>query len=466
MLKRLRAASALGALAVAAGAAVVGSAGPALASSPNPWPAHVFAPYVDTWTNNVTLTTVAANYGTKFFTIAFVDGANCQWSIGEQSAMQTQIGNLRAQGGDVSISFGGYGSDTNLTEIGDACSTPSAAATQIESVITTFNVSHLDFDIESNSLTNSAGIDRRDKALVQVRSWAAANGRQLSLSFTIPTSPSGLTQDGMNLLNNARSNGFTPDVVNVMTMDYGSSGTEMGNAANQAIDAVAGQVASVFGLSTSAAYAKLGSTPMIGQNDSAGEVFTLSDASSVESHAASKGIALLSYWSENRDNGGCPGSTTAAGNCSGISQNTGDFAVAFQRFSGGGVSTGATGPITGYAGLCVDDRSASTTNFNPVQVYTCNGTAAQQWTVASNGSLQALGKCMDIYAGGTTNGTTVDLYDCNGTGAQLWQARSDGSLYNPQSGKCLDDTNWSTSPGTQLQIWDCSGNANQKWNLP
>jgi len=130
-------------------------------------------------------------------------------------------------------------------------------------------------------------------------------------------------------------------------------------------------------------------------------------------------------------------------------------------------ATGSTGPITGYAGLCVDDRAASTANYNPVQVYTCNGTPAQQWTVVEAGStLHVLGKCMDIYAGGTADGTPVDLYDCNSTGAQVFIPQSDGALYNPQSGKCLDDTNWSTTPGTQLQIWDCTGNANQRWALP
>ena len=73
---------------------------------------------------------------------------------------------------------------------------------------------------------------------------------------------------------------------------------------------------------------------------------------------------------------------------------------------------------------------------------------------------------MDISGGGTADGTTVDLYDCNGTAAQVFIPQSDGSLYNPQSGKCLDDTGWSTTPGTQLQIWDCTGNANQRWTLP
>ncbi len=130
-------------------------------------------------------------------------------------------------------------------------------------------------------------------------------------------------------------------------------------------------------------------------------------------------------------------------------------------------SGGVTGPIVGYGGLCIDDRGASTANYNPVQVYTCNGTAAQQWTVVEAGStLHALGKCLDINGGGTADGTTVDLYDCNNTAAQVFIPQANGALYNPQSNKCLDDTNWSTTPGTQLQVWDCTGNANQQWSLP
>lgn len=125
------------------------------------------------------------------------------------------------------------------------------------------------------------------------------------------------------------------------------------------------------------------------------------------------------------------------------------------------------GAITGYGGLCLDDRSGDTTNFNPVQIYTCNGTPAQQWTVVEAGStLHVLGKCLDVNGGGTANGTLVDLYDCNNTAAQVFIPQSNGSLYNPQSNKCLDDPNSSTTPGTQVQIWDCTGGANQRWHLP
>jgi chitinase len=103
----------------------------------------------------------------------------------------------------------------------------------------------------------------------------------------------------------------------------------------------------VFGQSTAAAYAMLGNTPMIGQNDSPGEIFSLADAATVESHAASEGIALVSFWAEGRDNGGCPGQTSASSTCSGLSQSNGAFTQAFQAFtSGGGSSTGPTAPPT------------------------------------------------------------------------------------------------------------------------
>jgi len=134
----------------------------------------------------------------------------------------------------------------------------------------------------------------------------------------------------------------------------------------------------------------------------------------------------------------------------------------------GGGSTNpppGSGPITGYQGLCLDDRAASTADYNPIQVYTCNGTNAQNWTVASGNTLQVLGMCLDVNGAGTANGAAVDLYTCNGTGAQVWVPQSDGALLNPESGKCLDDTGYGGS-GTQVQIWACGGSSNQAWNLP
>jgi len=154
-----------------------------------------------------------------------------------------------------------------------------------------------------------------------------------------------------------------------------------------------------------------------------------------------------------------------------------DLEAGFELWQGGaGLATnsysvtinaggGGAGLVVGYEGLCLDDRGASTAEYNPIQVYTCNGTGAQQWTVEPNNTLEVLGMCLDVDAAGTANGTLVDLYSCNGTGAQVWEPQADGALLNPNSGKCLDDTGYGGS-GTQAQIWSCSGNANQRWTLP
>ncbi|GGK88401.1 hypothetical protein GCM10012284_23020 [Mangrovihabitans endophyticus] len=127
---------------------------------------------------------------------------------------------------------------------------------------------------------------------------------------------------------------------------------------------------------------------------------------------------------------------------------------------------GRTGRITGIAGKCVDVAAASSANGTAIQLYDCNGTNAQSWTVGDDGSVRALGKCMDVTAAGTANGTKIQLYDCNGTGAQRWTAQSNGTLVNAGSGRCLDATDNSSANGTRLQIWDCFASPNQRWTLP
>ena len=166
--------------------------------------------------------------------------------------------------------------------------------------------------------------------------------------------------------------------------------------------------------------------------------------------------------------GGYPNGVCNCTTPTGATTSGGTMSVAYvAAYESAGASPGPAGQVTGYSGLCLDDRYSSTANYNPVQIYGCNGTGAQRWTFdQANDTLQALGMCLDINAGGTADGTLVDLYYCNGTGAQVWQPQSDGALYNPQSGKCLDDTGWSTTWGTQVEIWDCTGGANQQWYLP
>jgi hypothetical protein len=129
-----------------------------------------------------------------------------------------------------------------------------------------------------------------------------------------------------------------------------------------------------------------------------------------------------------------------------------------------------TGLVFGIYGKCVDVRNASPANLTPVQIYTCNGTVAQQWTLTpgpAGYTLRAEGKCLDVLDAGTANGTPVQIYTCNGTVAQNWVPLN-GELINPNSGRCLDDPASSSADGTQLQIFDCHPGvgANQTWDLP
>jgi Ricin-type beta-trefoil lectin domain len=126
-------------------------------------------------------------------------------------------------------------------------------------------------------------------------------------------------------------------------------------------------------------------------------------------------------------------------------------------------SSGGAGPLTGSR--CVDVQSSNTADGTPIQLWTCNGTGAQQWTVR-DGTVSALGKCLDVAFSGTTSGTQIHLWTCNGTGAQTWQPQSNGTLRNPQSGRCLDTTGGSSAEGTRLVVWDCNGAASQVWHLP
>ncbi|MEU4666621.1 family 16 glycosylhydrolase [Amycolatopsis sp. NPDC023774] len=136
--------------------------------------------------------------------------------------------------------------------------------------------------------------------------------------------------------------------------------------------------------------------------------------------------------------------------------------------TGGGTTppSGRTGTITGIGGKCVDVAGADSANGTPIQITDCNGNAAQNWTVGSDGTLRALGKCMDVAAAGTADGTPVQLYDCNGTGAQQWVVTAAHDIVNPAANKCLDATGNSSANGTRLQIWTCTGTANQKWTAP
>lgn len=252
-------------------------------------------------------------------------------------------------------SFGGYAADNGGTEIADSCTSVDSIAAAYEKVITTYDVSRLDMDIEDNSLENSAGIDRRNKAIKKVQDWAAANGRSVQISYTLPTTTSGLADSGLAVLENAVSNGAEVDVVNLMTFDYYDGASHnMAQDTQSAITSLKGQLAGLYPAKSDAQlWGMTGIIEMPGIDDyGPAETFTAADATSVYNWAVSKGVSTLSFWALQRDNGGCPG-TGGSDSCSGIAQDTWYFTHTFAPFTSG------TGPVTDDYSVAVAPGSAT-----------------------------------------------------------------------------------------------------------
>ena len=133
---------------------------------------------------------------------------------------------------------------------------------------------------------------------------------------------------------------------------------------------------------------------------------------------------------------------------------------------GTGNPGGGTGPITGLAGKCMDVAGASSANGTAVQLYDCNGTGAQNWTVGTDGTIRALGKCLDVTGQSTADGAQLQLWDCGGTANQRWTANAAHDLVGVGSGKCAEVTGSNSANGTRLAIRTCNGAANQKWTVP
>ncbi|MDX3851881.1 ricin-type beta-trefoil lectin domain protein [Streptomyces sp. AK02-01A] len=457
-------------LALAATAVVATGTSASAAANPGPgFPAQYAAPYVETWGSPSAIANARNATGLKYFTLAFViDGGGCNATFNGDTSITdagwtSAINSLRSAGGDVIASFGG----ASGTELGVACTTVASLKTQYKRAIDGLNLTRVDLDIEGGQLGNTAANDRRNKALAQLQQEYAAAGRKLDVQYTLPVNPTGLEQESIDLLNNAKSNNLTVNLVNIMTMDYGPA-MDMGRAATDAATALRTQLGRIWTTKTDAQlWAMEGNTPMIGVNDTQAEVFTTANATTLANFAKSKGIQELAFWAVGRDKA-CATNGQLSDTCSGTSQSAYQFSSIFNSVtgSGGDGGTGKTGQITGLGGKCVDVASASSANGAAVQLYDCNGSGAQQWTVSTDGSIRALGKCLDLTAAGTANGTKAQLYDCNGTGAQQWQKGAGNTLVNPVSGKCLDVTDKSTANGARLQIWTCAGGTNQQFVLP
>jgi hypothetical protein len=368
-----------------------------------PLPSHVFAPYFEAWTGDDPAA-LSQQSGAKYLTMAFIQAAtkgSCTpyWNGDTNSPIASSsfgasIASMQAAGGDVIPSFGGYTADNTGTEIADSCTDVGQIAAAYEKVITTYGITRIDLDTEDNSLTNSGGIDRRNKAVKQVEDWAASTGRTVQFSYTLPTTTGGLGSSGLAVLQNAVANGARIDVVNIMTFDYYDNAShEMANDTKSAANGLHGQLASLYpGKSSTALWNMIGVTEMIGIDDfGPAETFTTADAAPVEQWAASTGINTLSFWALQRDNGGCPG-TKGAGNCSGISQDTWFFSHAFEPFTGGG------------GGTPTNDFSVSASPSSAA-VAPGGSTSATVSTAVTSGSAQSVA----LTTSGAPSGVTASL---------------------------------------------------------
>ncbi|WP_372663380.1 ricin-type beta-trefoil lectin domain protein [Amycolatopsis kentuckyensis] len=426
-------------------AAILAATPSTAAAAGGAFPAHYAAPYLQI--SDADAGQLAADMnatGTKFYTLAFLtpqSGCTPVWEANGTGvgSFKSQISALQAAGGNVIPSFGG----AEGGELAQTCTNTAGLTAAYANVVNTYGTPRLDFDIEGGVLNDTASNQRRNSALAALQQQNPA----VQVDYTLAVDPTGIPSNELDLLRDAKSKGVKVSVVNLMVMDFYDGQPVLGDALSAA-RASASQLASLYGISTSAAYAMMGLTPIAGRNDD-GAQFSQSDAQQLETFAAQNGVAELSFW-ELQDYDRATGYA---------------YSRIFNAITGGTTTPppASGGTITGYGGKCVDVAGASSANGTTVDLYTCNGTNAQQWT-SSGSSLRALGKCLDVNAAGTANGTRVQLYDCNGTGAQQW-TRSGSQLVNPASGKCLDATGPSSADGTPLQIWTCTGAANQSWTL-
>ncbi|MFF7888247.1 RICIN domain-containing protein [Streptomyces sp. NPDC020794] len=121
-------------------------------------------------------------------------------------------------------------------------------------------------------------------------------------------------------------------------------------------------------------------------------------------------------------------------------------------------------------GKCLDVEGAKKDNGTPVQLYTCNGSAAQEWKVYGDDRglhLQNVNslKCLDVSNNNPANGTKIQIWTCSGSPAQTWEfnLRATGSLHNVGTDKCLDLHEYTN--GYNSWLYTCNGSGPQQFDV-
>jgi chitinase len=302
-----------------------------------------FAGYVDVTVSPPYAFEQASAPGTKDVVLAFLvaspqDLCAASWGggygleeAGTELGLDKRISVLRSRGGSAAVSFGG----ARNNELATTCQDESKLRTAYRDIVERYDPSFIDFDLEGADLLDTAGGERRAKAVAALQGDRNASGNKLAVWLTLPASPRGLTDAGIAAVEQMLQAGVQLSGVNIMTMNYGASRSisqSMLEAALSAADATHDQLSILYqragtNLSSEQIWKKLGLTPMIGRNDLPGEVFGLDAAGGLKDYAVELGIQRLSMWSLNRDAPCASGAQeeNASFICSGVDQGSTRF---------------------------------------------------------------------------------------------------------------------------------------------
>lgn len=285
------------------------------------------APYIDITMPSLSLVDVANATGQKVFTLAFAlaDSTGCNPSWGgtiplDDPRIVNDIRALQAMGGEVIVATGGAaGPYLEYT-----CASVDALAGAYREILDTVGTNHLDVDVEA-----PIPQDRVNEALARIQD---ERGTSISYTMRVQGDDYGMDPYSVQVLQSAAAHGVDV-LVNPMTMEFGSSRPNWGDAVIAAAEASLGQMRQIWpGLSDADLKRRLGVTPMIGRNFN-GKVFELAHARQLVDWANTNHIGLLAFWSAGRDNGSCPGGAVSP-TCSSIAQGPFEFTSIFRGFHG------------------------------------------------------------------------------------------------------------------------------------
>ncbi|WP_248506214.1 ricin-type beta-trefoil lectin domain protein [Streptomyces sp. D2-8] len=137
------------------------------------------------------------------------------------------------------------------------------------------------------------------------------------------------------------------------------------------------------------------------------------------------------------------------------------------RPAGGGSGVTFSAPVSlrsHLSGRCVDVPWSDFSDGAKLFVWDCNGSAAQQWRFASDGTIRVKDKCLDVANANFNDGTPLQIAWCNGNAAQKFALNGSHDLVNTVVGKCVDIRDNNRDNGAWLQLWSCNGADTQKWS--